>query len=144
MEALQVLPPSFERIKNTLEPPLGSPKNGLLELLQDRYTTPPHAAAVGCVSRRVALTYLGSPVIPGLMLGPEWIVSRRFTKKRPLARSRIAPHSMNSPGCVIGRTVGFGAPTALNVAKRNVSPASSEINIWIKSWSALLKRRKGT
>src|SRR5262249_48483914 len=41
-------------------------------------------------------------------------------------------------------TVGLGAPGTLNVANEKVSPASLEISIWMKSWSALLKRRKGT
>src|SRR5215467_15600970 len=70
------------------------------------------------------------------------MVSRTFTKN--MFPTRVAPHSVNSPGCVTGITVGSGAPGMLNVAKRNVSPASSEIIIWMKSWFELLKWRNGT
>src|SRR5579864_1474698 len=78
--------------------------------------------------------YLGKPNLPGPGFAVPWIVSRILAP----------PHAVSSPGWVTGMTVASGAPGILNVAKWNLSPASFEISIWMKSWSALLKCRNGT
>src|SRR5215475_5010677 len=134
MASDQVLPPSVERTNNTLDCPFGSPKMRLVELDHARYSSPLRAAIAGCNVIREALMYLGKPNRPGPAFAEPCIVNRRL----------VPPHSVSSPGWVTGMTVGSGAPGTLNVAKRNVSPASSETSIWMKSWFALLKRRNGT
>src|SRR5439155_22970240 len=126
-------PPLSDRMNRMLDLPAGSPKSGLVELLQARYTIPLRAASAGCSVIREALIYRGSPVIPGPALAEPWIVRRRLTLKRPGA-IRVVPHSVISPGCVTGSRVALGAPGTLNVAHRNVSPASSDTSIWTKSW----------
>src|SRR5215467_7785600 len=98
--------------------------------------TPFRAAMAGWSVIREALIYRGRPNQPGPGLAVPWMVSRRFG---PPGK----PQEVSSPGCVTGITVGFGAPGILNVANRKVAPASSEIIIWMKSWSALLKCRNG-
>src|SRR5215470_7034038 len=101
---------------------------------------PFRAAIAGCRVIRDALIYRGRPNHPALGVA----VAEPCIVKRILAVAALAPpHDVASPGWVTGITVGSGAPGMLNVAKRKVSPASSEIIIWMKSWSALLKRRNG-
>src|SRR6266849_2394225 len=141
--AVHVEPPSSERRNIMFEFPFGSPKNGLVELFHARYTTPLRAAIAGWATSRVALTNRRSPVSEPPTSVPAWSVKRRLTANL-LGETRVAPHSVSSPGWTMGSKVGSGAPGALKVANRNVAPPSSEINIWMKSVSELLKHAKGT
>src|SRR6266481_2639808 len=114
--AVHVAPPSSEVTNRIFEWPAGSPKMRLVELFQAMYNLPFRAAKAGCSVNRDALVYLGKPKRPGPGLAAVWMVSRIF----------VPPQAVSVPGWVTGMTVGFGAPGTLNVAKWNVSPASSE------------------